>query len=225
MPKNIPKNQTIVIENVDVALLEKQRRVLATVLLKSRQAHCLRPALSTYVPQITDEEIDALAGLLNMLEAWSDKQYFERKGGKSCTPQTNPQTFPHPCTRCGFCCLNEICPTGKYFYGRNHRVCPGLHFNESEAACKLFEFFVKKPTNPPKQTQGLSLQISDPEGLFGIGIGCCIKARAIKDGVTYDFAGLDPEIKRMVALNKRAKMILEKESEGNDGPEAPSTMP
>jgi len=80
--------------------------------------------------------------------------------------------FEHPCSRCGFCCLMETCPIGQQVYGvAKHAQCPGLSFTGDTAACALAGVLVP------------------------IGDGCCIKARAIRNGVTYDFAALSPEVK------------------------------
>ena len=103
-------------------------------------------------------------------------------------------TYPNPCCRCGFCCLSETCPEGQRVYRvGKHGPCPGLSFEGDMAVCKLIEHGGGK---------------SAPDGLevfiFGLGAGCCIKARCIKDGVTYDFATLPPHFKRSIAQTKRA---------------------
>lgn len=82
--------------------------------------------------------------------------------------------YPNKCTRCGFCCLSETCPVGMDVYGvEKHIRCPALRFeNNNKATCLLA--YAK---------------------LVPVGDGCCISARAIKDGQTYDFAGLPKGLK------------------------------
>jgi hypothetical protein len=91
------------------------------------------------------------------------------------------EKFPHTCCRCGYCCLSETCPVGQMVYGvGKHETCPGLFFNIDAAVCQI------------------AAQGSREKKLVGVGSGCCIKARAIRDGVTYDFAALAPEMKRSI---------------------------
>ena len=98
-------------------------------------------------------------------------------------------SYPNPCCRCGFCCLSETCPTGQrvYLVGK-HDPCPGLTFEAGESVCRL-------ALNCAGETQALFL--------LGIGQGCCIKARALAKGVTYDFAMLPPHVKRALAQGAR----------------------
>lgn len=84
--------------------------------------------------------------------------------------------YPNPCVRCGMCCLAESCPAaGPVVKGR----CRHLSFDGDTALCALIE--------------------ADPgrAGEFGVGTGCCIKARAINSatGITVDFASLPGETK------------------------------
>jgi len=55
----------LVIEKVDLDLLEKQRKVL-------------NKFLCTQSGVLTDDEVEALEGLANMLDEWSDKIYFDK---------------------------------------------------------------------------------------------------------------------------------------------------
>ncbi len=98
--------------------------------------------------------------------------------------------YKNKCTRCGMCCLNETCPIGKSFYGiRRADKCSGLDFDKDIATCELVGKF--------------------PDTIMGIGAGCCIKARAIKDGVEFDFADFKPDCKKaMVALVRKGKIPL-----------------
>lgn len=85
--------------------------------------------------------------------------------------------YPHKCCRCGFCCLAEPCPAAIAVHEPFQRLtdrCPSLGFNSrGRARCAL----VKR-------------------GIVPVGDGCCIKARAYKDGVEYDFAALPDHLKR-----------------------------
>lgn len=78
--------------------------------------------------------------------------------------------FPYKCCRCGMCCLSMQCPISIKIYGIQS-ICPALSFENNIASCKYAGTLVP------------------------IGDGCCIKARAFKDGVEYDFASLPNELK------------------------------
>ena len=90
--------------------------------------------------------------------------------------------FPNECCRCGFCCLAETCPIGQTVYKIDQTMpCPGLSFDsQGKATCELAI-----------------------RGLVPVGDGCCIKARAFKDGVQYDFASLCKETKHAVVESMR----------------------
>jgi hypothetical protein len=78
------------------------------------------------------------------------------------------------------------CKIGQAVYGVGaNDNCPGLTFEGSVASCGIAR-------------RGHKLVV-------GIGAGCCIKARAIKDGATYDFASLPESVKRIVANDLRKK--------------------
>lgn len=85
--------------------------------------------------------------------------------------------FPYECCQCGFCCLIQTCPIGKSFFG-NVTPCPALVLGETKAYCLLACSFVP------------------------IGDGCCISAKAYKDGVAYDFAALPPKVKHREARRR-----------------------
>jgi hypothetical protein len=124
----------------------------------------------------------------------------------SCLEQEEEEAeYPNPCCRCGFCCIAETCPVGMRIYRvSKHSDCPGLRFDGDEAICNAIE--ICKSWNIPHET---ALEI------MGVGKGCCISARAFKDGEEYDFAGLNPEIKREIVRNYR----LAKKG-GSDGNQA-----
>ena len=91
--------------------------------------------------------------------------------------------YLYKCCRCGFCCLNSLCPIAVMKYGRNHKVCPALKFKGEIAICKL-------------------------AGIVPVGDGCCIKARAYKNGIEYDFASLPPAIKIKASQELKQKIAL-----------------
>ena len=64
------KQKYIAIENVDTAELEQQRKRLHRLLHKLTTPPFHHP---------TQAEIDALEGVLNMLDSWSDKRWYKRK--------------------------------------------------------------------------------------------------------------------------------------------------
>ena len=80
--------------------------------------------------------------------------------------------YLYECCRCGFCCLYEPCPIAKSMYGEDIEQCPALYYyvDSDKAVCLI-------------------------AGVVPVGDGCCIKARAYKDGIEYDFASLPPELK------------------------------
>ncbi len=99
-------------------------------------------------------------------------------------------TYPNPCTQCGFCCVSDTCPVGQDFYRvGKYDPCHGLTFDGPVAFCRL------------------SLII--PPQIRGIGLGCCILARVIKNGVTYDFASLPPAFKQIAVAQVRRQKLRE----------------
>ena len=89
--------------------------------------------------------------------------------------------YPNPCCRCGFCCLSETCPAGMEVYGiGKHDKCPALRFEKNKATCLLAT-----------------------AKMVPVGDGCCILARAFKDGQVYDFANLPKELKVNVVQSMR----------------------
>ena len=88
--------------------------------------------------------------------------------------------YPNPCVRCGMCCLAESCPaSGKVKKGR----CEHLFFEGGQAVCGLVA------ADPGRAED------------FGVGAGCCLKARARNSatGIEVDFAGLPGETKIQLA--------------------------
>jgi hypothetical protein len=66
-----PAVGTLAVINVDLTLLEKQRKSLQHVV------NCL--LVGYKLPGVTTEDVENLEGLENMLDAWSDERYFANK--------------------------------------------------------------------------------------------------------------------------------------------------
>uniref|UniRef100_A0A6M3L4A8 Uncharacterized protein n=1 Tax=viral metagenome TaxID=1070528 RepID=A0A6M3L4A8_9ZZZZ len=101
-------------------------------------------------------------------------------------------TYEHKCCRCGFCCLSETCPAGVAIFGISKTdICPALQFNKDHTAtCKIVS------RTPVKKRDAMKKDM-------GVGEGCCIKARAYKDGVEYDFAALPKNMKIRASKDRR----------------------
>lgn len=86
-------------------------------------------------------------------------------------------TFKNKCCRCGFCCLSENCKVAQEVFKipRFGVLCPALVVGEQVTGCGAVAVFGAV--------------------VMGIGAGCCIKARAVHAGVSYDFAALPDEVK------------------------------
>lgn len=107
----------------------------------------------------------------------------------STAPPASAAEYPHPCVRCGFCCVCVPCPLAMLFYGIGKDAkCPALSFDGDVASCSL----VKRAIANGADTKAI-----------GIGKGCCIKARCIKNGVEHDFAGLPEGLKKGIAQDMR----------------------
>jgi len=85
--------------------------------------------------------------------------------------------YPNDCCRCGYCCLVENCKAAMVSFGvpKYGVRCPALRFNGPEATCTIYQMILVD------------------------GRGCCIKARAYRAGVEYDFSSLPVELKRNAA--------------------------
>ena len=93
--------------------------------------------------------------------------------------------YPNPCSRCGFCCIAETCPVGQKMFGvERFGQCPGLKFEGDKATCSAYSLLCSG-----------DMKKAEIEEILGIGKGCCIKARAFKDGVAYDFASIPKDMK------------------------------
>ena len=100
--------------------------------------------------------------------------------------------FPYECCRCGMCCLSMTCEVGQAVFGIDRdELCHALVFKGDEAECKLAPHAVP------------------------VGDGCCIKARAFKDGEKFDFASLPSELKKIAVkqVRDRAFFVIAKGGE------------
>jgi len=88
--------------------------------------------------------------------------------------------FKKECCRCGFCCVITQCPISLSIYGEREQ-CPALEFNSGEATCSIIN-------------------------VVPIGDGCCISAKAYQDGIEFDFATLDNNIKKLVSQRVRGEI-------------------
>ena len=106
--------------------------------------------------------------------------------------------YPNPCSRCGTCCLIEVCPTGMDIYKLTKKEvrCPGLTFNETVAQCGGLQICQERGVPQP-----------EIEDLFGINKGCCILAKVYREGIPYDIASMPPYTKTLVARMLRIKTI------------------
>ena len=101
--------------------------------------------------------------------------------------------YPNPCTRCGMCCLMECCPIVMELLNIGKKgPCPKLYYIGNVANCSLYDMLDDKEKEDGKE-------------VFGFGVGCCIKARAYKDGIKYDFASLSKELKIKAVKQVRRK--------------------
>ena len=91
--------------------------------------------------------------------------------------------FPFNCCQCGMCCLSVQCPVSLMKYGEQ-KFCPALSFS--------FDTCIASCDHAGKEVP--------------IGDGCCIKAKAYKNGVEYDFAAL-PEVIKHIAVADTLKQL------------------
>jgi len=106
------------------------------------------------------------------------ENFRDRRRREKFTWESNDLVFDEPCCQCGFCCLSETCPVGQRVYKINKfDKCPALRFYEdgSGSVCLLVSTLGKE--------------------ILGIGKGCCISARVIKNRKTVQFESLPKEIK------------------------------
>lgn len=115
-------------------------------------------------------------------------------------------TYPNPCTRCGMCCLTEVCPILIDLIRVDPGPpCPMLSFDGDVASCDLVKGDMWRIVGGTRKTV---------EGVLGFGQGCCIKARAYKDGQEYDFASLPAELKVKAVRQVRERRRVMNEING-----------
>ena len=98
--------------------------------------------------------------------------------------------YKNKCCQCGFCCLVENCPIAQFIFDmpRYGEVCPALSFHRegiSGSTCRM-------------------LEVLDEAQFFGIGDGCCIKARAYIQGEEFTFCDM-PTVMKFIAVNQKRK--------------------
>lgn len=95
-------------------------------------------------------------------------------------------TFPHPCNRCGFCCLAVECPVELLAFGKRKpgERCPALSFEGDQATCAMGE-------------------VLGPDTM-GFGTGCDTSAKVFRNGAVADFASLPGEHKILVVQQIRS---------------------
>ena len=102
------------------------------------------------------------------------------------------ETYPHPCTHCGFCCLATPCTVAIHLMGAKQGLpCPALEWQENDpdrSRCGILanpERHLSKPA-----LHFIRTQIPDLAEAMGSGAGCCMKARVVGGGNVIDFASL-----------------------------------
>ena len=102
----------------------------------------------------------------------------------------------HPCCRCGVCCLSSTCGIAQDIFGIGSQTpCPALAFDsEGLAICKL------------------ALENKEMAIILGVGIGCCLKARCIKNGMLVEsqFRTL-PDQHKLIIAEQIKKNIFKKD--------------
>jgi hypothetical protein len=56
---------------------------------------------------------------------------------KSDSSQSGGSMIRKQCTRCGRCCVEEVCPVGEELYKTSKPPCPGLKWENNIASCSL----------------------------------------------------------------------------------------
>lgn len=68
------KHYTITLEKVDKKLLEKQRKILGELSLSINIHFSETPRKKVILVPVAIDEAEALSGIVNMLDAWSDEE-------------------------------------------------------------------------------------------------------------------------------------------------------
>lgn len=104
--------------------------------------------------------------------------------------------FPNKCNQCGFCCMMQTCPVGVKVLGvPKYAPCPALKWNGNQSSCGLVDAAIGTD------------QEKEAKLVIGIGTGCDISAKAVANGVSYDFASLPDQTKIDLAQRTRAGNI------------------
>jgi hypothetical protein len=105
--------------------------------------------------------------------------------------------YPHPCNRCGFCCLAQPCPAELVIFGPRAPggKCPALSFEGDVATCGLVATYSREK--------------------MGIDQGCCIKATAVIGHERLDFAAMPDELKIVAARQARSRRVLMMDAKPN----------
>lgn len=104
--------------------------------------------------------------------------------------------YPYDCARCGMCCVHEPCPIAKS-HGVTQAPCSYLQresVGENPTTCRLFQDMTRSAEE--LGSAGFKELI---RRMFGVGVGCCIRARVVIWGQEVDFSSLNMDFKRMIA--------------------------
>lgn len=123
--------------------------------------------------------------------------------------------FPHKCTRCGICCLLQLCRHAQKMISilsieyKPGTPCGFLRYDlrDGLSTCTLAHQLHAIP----------GAQWDDIKAAFGFDAGCCISGAAISpSGKAYDIASLSPAQKKHLAHYIRAGVIERAEVRPND---------
>lgn len=113
--------------------------------------------------------------------------------------ENTKKKFPVSCSRCGYCCLHTPCPIAleKVTGAVPGKPCPALAFDDESKQTTCMMFVLAIGIVPRMR--------STIEEAFGIGAGCCIKARAVNLALKLatDFSILPEEMKWSLSIMKR----------------------
>jgi hypothetical protein len=87
---------------------------------------------------------------------------------------------PHgsPCTRCGLCCLGELCDLGQKLFGHKNGPCPALHYDENDNSVCGVVFNPQLFTDMPEWT--IELMRESAALLLNSGMGCDMRINGEK---------------------------------------------
>lgn len=106
-----------------------------------------------------------------------------------------PVKYPHPCIRCGLCCMMTPCKVAILEWG-----------GVENTVCQYLQVRFALPEGI-MTTCGLAAD----EGLekMGIGPGCCMAGRLLNvtTGIEVEWASRPPAVKRIIALRSLAQRV------------------